>query len=341
MNDNLRPPGVTLDVNGHRVQLKRDEHFNLFKRLLMARRVDSPLDRETCWHDSCHFYKVTATLQGLFAAAPTDRFGGYGHLACCHLLAIQQISDVKAFRKPVPAGGVYQCKDEGSREVTTEEFLSSQRRCSGYRDCIAARAEQISLLAGQKWNDPFNPTTGYIGGVEREWIAFDISRSYELDVQYTKAKRNKQPQILSAILKRRSCIARQSPIPRKSPVTCRAERFVQSQITKVHRDTYTLRDIHADVSVALPKLLTALKMSVPGDLKAPDCSEQYEHGGESYARCDVGDAHGLQLFTFRFGRSKELAESYGVRSHEWVVSGFEAYICGIDEHPMTAKAITR
>src|SRR5579871_4273961 len=93
VNDQTRKPGTVLKVNGIPVQLLRDAKLELFKSTLLARRSIAP-DGSQCF-DRCHFYDVTATFIGLFMAAPrvsTASFSGYGHMGCCHLLTIQQVT---------------------------------------------------------------------------------------------------------------------------------------------------------------------------------------------------------------------------------------------------------
>ena len=69
VNDRTRPSGAVLKVDNIPVQLRRDANLELFKGRLVAQRV-SAQDGLGCHGYDCYFYKVTATLVGLFMAAP-------------------------------------------------------------------------------------------------------------------------------------------------------------------------------------------------------------------------------------------------------------------------------
>ena len=91
VNDNFRKPGVDLKVNGVSYAITKNENFRKLYALIVARHGDKPS------------YRVTATLTGAFLAGeerkPTNGksdFGGYGHLGCCSLLVITQVSDVES-----------------------------------------------------------------------------------------------------------------------------------------------------------------------------------------------------------------------------------------------------
>jgi hypothetical protein len=89
INDNLRKTGVNLTVDGVSYGIKKDENLHKLYALIASRHGDEPV------------YRVTATLTGVFLAG-TERklgdgrtdFGGYGHLGCCSLLVITQVTEV-------------------------------------------------------------------------------------------------------------------------------------------------------------------------------------------------------------------------------------------------------
>ena len=89
-NDNLRKPGKDLDINGVSYGIKKDENFRRLYALIAARHEEKPA------------YTVTATLTGAFLAGQETKardgkatsFSGYGHLGCCSLLVITQVSNV-------------------------------------------------------------------------------------------------------------------------------------------------------------------------------------------------------------------------------------------------------
>jgi len=90
-NDNVRKPGVDLKVNDVPYAINKDENFHRLYALVAARHGDKPE------------YSVTATLTGRFFAGEergtakgSVEFGGYGHLGCCALLVITDVSDVES-----------------------------------------------------------------------------------------------------------------------------------------------------------------------------------------------------------------------------------------------------
>jgi len=90
-NDTVRRPGSDIKVNGVSYGIKKDVNFWKFYALIAARHGDKP------------DYRVTATLTGMFfgeelrnSKGDVLSFGGYGHLGCCALLVITQVSDVES-----------------------------------------------------------------------------------------------------------------------------------------------------------------------------------------------------------------------------------------------------
>lgn len=91
VNDTFRKPGSDIKVNGVSYGIKKDDSFRKLYALIAARHGDKP------------DYSVTATLIGMFFAGEEGRtakgatyFGGYGHLDCCALFVITQVSAVES-----------------------------------------------------------------------------------------------------------------------------------------------------------------------------------------------------------------------------------------------------
>src|SRR5579859_4926173 len=91
VNDTFRKQGTDLKVNGVSYGITKDENFRKLYALISARHGDKPA------------YRVKATLTGTFLAGEEIKvangktlLGGYGHLGCCSLLVITQVSDVES-----------------------------------------------------------------------------------------------------------------------------------------------------------------------------------------------------------------------------------------------------
>jgi len=90
-NDSFRKRGSDIKVNGVSYGIKKDDSFRKLYALIAARHGDNP------------DYSVTATLSGMFFAGEESRtakgavdFVGYGHLGCCALFVITQVSEVES-----------------------------------------------------------------------------------------------------------------------------------------------------------------------------------------------------------------------------------------------------
>ena len=181
-----REKGSILEVEGQKISLIRDAAYQEFRDGLEAQRLRRP-DGSPCY-DECKYYRITATISGVFFAAKSTNqsFSGYGHLGCCHLLVIQRISQVKAERTNVPIGGEYEC----AKEIWTpnpEEAgkLTILNECPKPADCEEFENSALAQVA-MHWNDKYkNKKTGnlqrYIdvnGNLVTDWISSDLLTRY-------------------------------------------------------------------------------------------------------------------------------------------------------------------
>jgi hypothetical protein len=150
-----RRKGTDLTIEGHTVPLIRDGAYREFRDRLEAQRLRRP-EGSPCF-DECKFYRVTASITGTFFAKGEARepFSGYGHLGCCNLLVVQQVSNVSAERMGVPLGGEFECTSESwapSREE--EQTLKILRDCQPSTDgnCEAYLETALAQAAGH-WKD--------------------------------------------------------------------------------------------------------------------------------------------------------------------------------------------
>ena len=88
-NDNQRTPGKDITENGTSYAIEKNESFRRLYALISIRKNGKSV------------YSVTATLKGAFLAGDPQRgsdgairYAGYGHLGCCSLFVITQVSDV-------------------------------------------------------------------------------------------------------------------------------------------------------------------------------------------------------------------------------------------------------
>jgi len=91
VNDFYRKRGMDIKVNGISYGIKKDENFRRLYALIAARHGGKPA------------FRVTATLTGEFFAGNERKlpngqidFAGYGHLGCCALFVITEVSEVES-----------------------------------------------------------------------------------------------------------------------------------------------------------------------------------------------------------------------------------------------------
>lgn len=186
----VRKKGSDIQVNGVSIPLVRDSEYLEFRKRLDASRNTRP-DGEPCDEGECKFYRVSATLTGYFLARKenADSIEGYGHLGCCHLFVIEQVSDVTAERTKVPAGGQFECLrqkwDVPPADVTRQKVAEKCPQDLDEKDCDAYMESAFARIA-QHWNDAIEPKDGHQGGVTDEygdffwnWTSADLLTRYE------------------------------------------------------------------------------------------------------------------------------------------------------------------
>ena len=133
------------NVQGLISPVLKDAQFEEFDVRARAARRTKP-DGETCHsRQECAYYDVVATYTGRFFAGKMrpgrTLAGGFGHMGCCHLFVIEQISDVEARRTSVPG-------DDQQFSCTTTTWQSeSQERTVPNLDARLAANKQF--LIGQ------------------------------------------------------------------------------------------------------------------------------------------------------------------------------------------------
>jgi len=163
------PTGTDLLVQGQEIPLVRDAALDEFQSYLQAFRPKKP-DGRRCYLEVCAFYKVTATLTGRFFAGKTETspngtqyLHGYGHMGCCHLLIIQQVSAVSATRTNMPAGVEFACSSDTWEPAPEEaKTLTDSQPCSDPWQCMQKRFGKIAA----HWGDKIDSAEQAIGGTD-------------------------------------------------------------------------------------------------------------------------------------------------------------------------------
>lgn len=138
----------------------------------------------------CSLYRVTATITGRFYAGHRGRltdghlfFNGYGHRGCCHLLVMQQVSNVLAERTSVPEDGEFSCSTQ-NWTPTAEELAELQKTqpCSGW----ACRPLQYFSKVAAHWGDSVEFEKGWVELASGGWISRDLLLRYTVIHEQTK-----------------------------------------------------------------------------------------------------------------------------------------------------------
>lgn len=158
----------------------------------------------------CLLYEVTATLRGKFFSGTR---GGFGMNGCCHLLVIEEATNVSSKRTQVPAGGVFECTSE-RWDPTPEEL----RKFSAIPACsLRDDFKKCEAVLAKHWGDIINPrdSVNYPG----PWLSPDMTRSYAFLGSFVQEPG--QPVQMVGHVVRKSCRAVVLPKPASDHVHCR------------------------------------------------------------------------------------------------------------------------
>jgi len=216
--DHSRPKGKDIIVRGQSISLLRDAEMDDFIAKVRARRARR-VNGEPCDTSACNLYRVSADIVGLFLAARNDArnpLSGFGHMGCCHLLVIHQVSNVVAERTAVPEEeGGFNCSKqtwqaefpsvEGNLldpQTVNKKFLAQQMRLHGDAELVDVMQNTISKYSGVTgtlvWASPDLMTT--------YWIPFPRTRS-------GKGKQTPSAQSRMTTVTRERCVAIQEGAP--------------------------------------------------------------------------------------------------------------------------------
>jgi len=332
VNDRTRPSGAVLKVDNIPVQLRRDANLELFKGRLVAQRVTAP-DGSTCYEHVCHFYNVTATLVGLFMAAPdpSTNLSGYGHMGCCHLLTIQQVTDVDAVRTEVPAGGRFFCSED-TWEMDQKQALEAfkRRSCTDLMDCERAVKDQFGAIATH-WGDKFEAGNGtaysFLSGTPF-WRSAAMLTTYKLQAHYTDQKHGSGP-LLGATATRTTCKAIEPPYPLSTRIRCAAlfsdfdvpKKKTKNAGSQMSDETW-MGTRETASRQALEKAAQQWGIELLPQLSLQSCDK-----GEQYTWCHWTEPTSMQSFEIQISRSRFLHGMRGWDNVPWKLSRGNGIAC--------------
>ena len=360
--DHSREPGHFLEIDNRPIPLVKDAPYEQFHKLVYASRNRMP-NGDPCLND-CHFYRVSATLTGLFLAERNtgNQHIGYGHLGCCSLLVIQKVSDVSAQRTPVPLGA-FNCEQstwepKGAPEF--ENFASCSTSCD-------QKAETALEVVAAHWNDNvaiakgrtdrFGDITGPRPIEHLNWFSGDLLTSYAIVADRSMPRRFS--------VTRESCRS-MSPQASGSPkISC--DEYAAGEWDTAHRrdyeqlidkDDYTAAEnmlaawdeaqsSHGDQSwraKALPLAADAVlrrqlrRWGIAADpnLSSVKCSgpESLDVQRYGYASCSWYSQDGMQEFGVVFLAKRISGTS---TASPWLLNSVSARICHADPSLATAN----
>jgi hypothetical protein len=190
------------------VRFVRDEQSQEMSDKLRATRHYAP-DGTPCGLFSCRLYRVSATITGRFYARGHGPSQGYGHMGCCHLLIIQQITEVQAERTAVPdESQEFVCSTQ-TWKLTPEEAealakFESTDACSPGWVC---RWRQYFTKAAEHWNDHIEVEKGIIPFGFALWISPDLTLEYAVEESASREKKSKKMEAVA--VERKEC----KPVP--------------------------------------------------------------------------------------------------------------------------------
>ncbi|MFZ3200329.1 MAG: hypothetical protein WA175_04160 [Candidatus Acidiferrales bacterium] len=223
-----------VQINGVSIPLVRDSEYLELRKRLDASRNDRPDGQPCNEYGECRFYRVSATLTGYFFArkGEADSIEGYGHLGCCHLFVIEQVSDVSTGRTKIPAGGEFDCPrqewDVPPADVARLKISEPCPQGLEDKDCELYEESAFARIA-QHWNDVIEPKDGQMDGhagatygdhdVVWNWTSADLLTRYE-----TITRMNAEgPPLGEMDITRQACrrkTGKPDPLPSSKAISC-------------------------------------------------------------------------------------------------------------------------
>jgi len=354
VNDLSRESGSVMRIDGVPVPLAHDANLDLFKRRLTAIRPgmigDSP-----CY--GCYLYNVTATLTGVFFAATIDahQYSGYGHLGCCHLLAIERVADVAAQRTAIPVGTEIQCSRDAKKlprkdaEHLNSIYISgkglSDAECS---DSAFCQMEAVAAL----WGDMLDIHQGYSdGGLIYEhtetsgWRTLDRLRHYELSIELENPG-ERGSTAFGGTATRVSCDEITPPLAPSVNLSCRDISNKKLRSTPLDSGAkLNYSKFQWDLSNR-PEMLQSLKdqaastidiaakelgLTIDPGTKSVSCDPPTAYRGKAYGSCSWSNNTGTMRIDVSLMRSWRPKKNAGHDESSWVLTSAGADVCEVEK----------
>ncbi len=339
------------------MSLVRDKTLEDFKAYLRAGRLKRP-DGEPCYSSrECRFYDVEATLTGRFFAqnervlkSGAVSVEGYGHLGCCHLFVIEQVSDVVAARTGVPAGGRFQCSAT-EWNLTPEEVRQFAGSCSSPDECQARRRRAFMQVV-QRVGDEIEPEGADVDAMVdmtrkppqfvSEWASPDLGRTYKIESDILNTETYEPPQGARMVLLRKVCEPESvitAPLPSSARVRCKDHKWSHdvkrsdakklAKFVAAGHQPWRLDDTETVGQQALDSAAQSWGVVFSPDLRFDQCTDAGTVE-DSWQYCTWSTPDGMQSASVDLTKFGYLKKKGGWQEVPWVATRAEAIVCGAE-----------
>ena len=348
VNDLSREPNSMIKVNGRPIPLVHDAALSLFKQRLDAMRITSIGDRP-CY--DCYLYRVTATLTGVFFAASRGKqyLNGYGHLGCCHLLAIEKVADVSADRTEIPMGGIFKCaetkRDFSSAEAEKLRVMDKPCGKMTYEKCLEQELGQLSAAASLM-GESIGPSEGMIGTGEivgkttkQEWVSNDKLKTYALSIESDELADGTTKATGGSITKT-LCTAVVPPLPMTAGVNCHelrtefpvhrdeAEKIVNHVSRR--KEEWRIGPPGSAAPEALKQAAKTWGIALKEEVIFAKCETPIDYNGEQFTSCDWSDKAGMEELSVQITRFGYLRHGKGWDLVPWILTRGNGIVCKVE-----------